>query len=70
MKYIANMLNLKIFVRNNISEILISKLLLEKKMNVSLIPTAYGVNVNTKDKSVDMVDMMENRIEFSLPKSE
>ena len=64
------MLNLKMFVRNNISEILISKLLLEKNINVSLIPTAYGVNVNTNDKSVDIVVIIENKIEFSLLKSE
>jgi hypothetical protein len=57
-------------VRNKISEILISKLLLEKNINVSLTPTAYGVNVNIKDKSVDIVEIIEKRIEFPFSKSE
>ena len=59
------MLSLNIFVIYKISENLISKLLLEKKIRVSLIPIAYGVIVNIKDKSVDMVATTENNIELS-----
>ena len=59
------MLNLKMLVKNKISEIFISKLLLEKKINVSLIPIAYGVSVNKKEKSVDIVAISEKRIELS-----
>ena len=58
------MLSLNIFVIYKISENLISKLLLEKKIRVSLIPIAYGVIVNIKDKSVDMVAITENHIEL------
>tara|TARA_B100000282_G_C31601069_1_gene430161 strand:+ start:714 stop:818 length:105 start_codon:yes stop_codon:yes gene_type:complete len=29
------------------------------------MPTAYGVNVNIKEKSVDIVEMIENKIELS-----
>ena len=58
------MLSLNIFVIYKISENLISKLLLEKKIRVSLIPIAYGVIVNIKDKSVDMVAITENNIEL------
>ena len=52
-------------VKNKISEIFISKLLLEKKIKVSLIPIAYGVSVNKKEKSVDIVAINEKRIELS-----
>ena len=58
------MLSLNIFVIYKTSENLISKLLLEKKIRVSLIPIAYGVIVNIKDKSVDMVAITENNIEL------
>lgn len=57
--------SLNILVIYKISESLISKLLLEKKIRVSLIPIAYGVIVNIKDKSVDMVTIIENNIELS-----
>ena len=59
------MLNLKILVKNKISEIFISKLLLEKKIKVSLIPIPYGVSVNKNEKSVDIVVIIENSIELS-----
>ena len=61
------MQSLNTFVIYKISESLISKLLLEKKMRVSLIPIAYGVIVNIKDKSVDIVTIIENNIELSNP---
>ena len=59
------MLNLNTFVIYKISESLISKLLLEMKINVSLIPIAYGVIVKTNERSVDIVTIRENNIEFS-----
>ena len=35
------------------------------KINVSLIPIAYGVIVKTNERSVDIVTIRENNIEFS-----